>query len=161
MSLAPWSMVDVFNNVEDKLYAFDLLFTEILDRHTPVKTFKARGKLKPCVTDNICGFSKDDKSVADEFNQFFVSVGQSAVDKITSLANECNLTLNESYFTPRQYALSDQFTPSTLDYKQIKRIITLMPSNKAPGIDKIPIHVIKDCLNPIVTQLCLLLTSPF
>ena len=42
-------------------------------------------------------FSKDDKTVADEFNQFFVSVGQSTVNKIISLANECNLTLNQNY----------------------------------------------------------------
>ena len=199
--MTPWSIVDVFDDVEDKFYAFDLLFTEILDRHAPVKTFKARGKPNPCVTDNIRGlmktrddwrkkakktndplcwtayryfrqevkreiritekefvaeqiqrnpnntnniwkairhcipnkstsqriFSKDDKTVADEFNQFFVSVGQSTVDKITSLANECNLTLNQSYFTPRQYALSDQFKLSTIDYKQIECIITLMP----------------------------------
>ena len=41
VSLAPWSIVDVFDDVEDKLYAFDLLFNEILDRHAPVKTFKA------------------------------------------------------------------------------------------------------------------------
>ena len=55
---APWSIVDVFDDVEDKLYAFDLLFTEILDRHAPVKTFKARGKPNPCVTDNIRGLMK-------------------------------------------------------------------------------------------------------
>ena len=64
--------------------------------------------------------------------------------------HECNLTLNKSYFTARQYDLSDQFTLSTIDYKQIESIITSMPSNKAPGIYKIPIRVIKDCLNPIV-----------
>jgi len=58
VSLAPWSIVDVFDDVEDKLYAFDLLFTEILDRHAPVKTFKARGKPNPCVTDNIPGLMK-------------------------------------------------------------------------------------------------------
>ena len=46
-------------------------------------------------------FSKNDKTVADEFNQFFVSVGQSTVDKITPLANECNLTLNQNYFALR------------------------------------------------------------
>jgi len=56
--LAPWSIVDVFDDVEDKLYAFDLLFTEILDRHAPVKTFKACGKPNPCVTDNIHGLMK-------------------------------------------------------------------------------------------------------
>ena len=106
-------------------------------------------------------FSKNDKTVADEFNQFFVSVGQSTVDKIPSLANECNLTLNQNYFTPRQYALSDQFTLSTIDYKQIERIITMMPSNKAPGIDKIPIRVIKDCLNPIVHTITSIVNASF
>ncbi|CAH3034725.1 unnamed protein product [Porites lobata] len=58
VSLAPWSIVDVFDDVEDKIYAFDSLFTEILDRHAPVKTFKARCKPNPCVTDNIRGLMK-------------------------------------------------------------------------------------------------------
>ena len=58
ITLAPWSTVDVFDAVEDKLYAFDLLFTEIFDRHAPVKTFKARGKPSPCVTNNIRGLMK-------------------------------------------------------------------------------------------------------
>ena len=58
VSLAPWSIVDVFDDVEDKLYAFDSLFTEILDRHAPVKTFKARCKPNPCVTNNIRGLMK-------------------------------------------------------------------------------------------------------
>ncbi|CAH3146025.1 unnamed protein product [Pocillopora meandrina] len=58
VSLAPWSIVDVFDDVEDKLYALDSLFTEILDRHAPVKTFKARCKPNPCVTDNIRGLMK-------------------------------------------------------------------------------------------------------
>ena len=30
-NLAPWSITDVSDDVEDKLYALDLLFTEILD----------------------------------------------------------------------------------------------------------------------------------
>ena len=235
VSLAPWSIVDVFDDVEDKLYAFDSLFTEILDRHAPVKTFKARCKPNPCVTDNIRGlmktrddwpkkakktndslswtayryfrqevkreiriaerefvaeqiqrnpnntnniwkairqcvpnkstsqrtFSKSDNTVADDFNQFFVSVGQSTVDKITSLANECNLTLNQNYFVPRQYTLSDQFTLCTIDYKQVEHIIAAMPSNKAPGIDKIPIRVIKDCLNPIVHPMTSIVNASF
>ena len=106
-------------------------------------------------------FSEDNKTVTDEFNQFFVSVGQSTVDKITSLTNECNLTPNQSYFTPRQYTLSDQFTLSTIDYKQIECIITSMPSNKAPGIHKIPLHVIKDCLNPVVHTITSIVNDSF
>ena len=123
-----------------------------------------RSAIRHCIPNKSTSqriFSKNDKTVADEFNQFFVSVGQSTVDKITSLANECNLTLNQNYFTPRQYALSDQFTLSTIDYKQIERIITMMPSNKAPGIDKIPIRVIKDCLNPIVHTITSIVNASF
>jgi len=51
-------IVDVFDEVKDKLHAFDLLFTDILDRHAPVKTFRASGRPNPCVTDNIHGLMK-------------------------------------------------------------------------------------------------------
>ena len=128
---------------------------------TPIISGKQFASASPNKSTSQRTYSKSDKAVADEFNQFFVSVGQSTVDKITSLANECNLTLNQNYFVPRQYALSDQFTLSTIDYKQIERIIAAMPSNKAPGIDKIPIRVIKDCLNPIVHPITSIVNASF
>ena len=160
-SLATWSIVDVFDYVEDKVHTFNLLFMDILKPHAPVKTFNVHSRPNPCVTDNIRGlmrtrdywrreakktndqmawtayrncrqeikreiriaerefvaeqiqgipnnpnniwkairhcipnksstrqtYSKDGKSVTDEFNGYFVSIGQSTVDKITSLAN--------------------------------------------------------------------------
>ena len=224
VSKAPWSIIDVFDDVEDKLHVFNLLFSSILDQHAPIKTFKVRGKPNPCITDNIRAlmktrdnwrkearkrndpmawtayrnlrqevkreikvaereffteqiqrnpsntnsiwkairhiipkkstsqriFSKDNKVVADEFNRFFVSVGQSSVDKIQSLANECNITLNRNYFVPRQYPLCEQFHLNTIGSGEIERIISSMPSNKAPGIDKISVRVLKDCLAPIL-----------
>ena len=36
MSGAPWSVVEVFDDVDDKLHAFDRLFNEILDDHAPI-----------------------------------------------------------------------------------------------------------------------------
>ena len=224
VSKAPWSIIDVFDDVEDKLHVFNLLFSSILDQHAPIKTFKVRGKPNPCITDNIRAlmktrdnwrkearkrndpmawtayrnlrqevkreikiaereffteqiqrnpsntnsiwkairhiipkkstsqriFSKDNKVVADEFNRFFVSVGQSSVDKIQSLANECNITLNRNYFVPRQYPLCEQFHLNTIGSGEIERIISSMPPNKAPGIDKISVRVLKDCLAPIL-----------
>ena len=239
VALAPWSVVDSFGDVEDKLYAFNSLFNEILDQHAPIKTFKVRRRPNPCVTENIRGlmktrdkwrkrakktndpnvwavyknvkrevrneiriaerefindqiqkdpnstnniwkairlcipkkspsqrvFSKDDKTVADEFNQFFVSVGQNTVDKIKLLANECGFKYNES-LTPSQYPSSEQFSFSITDSEEIGRIITSMSSSKAPGIDKIPVRVIKDCLTsilPTITSIvnCSLVTSTF
>ena len=55
---APWSIIDTFCDVEDKLYAFNSLFNEISDQHAPLKTFKVRGKPNPVVTENIRGLMK-------------------------------------------------------------------------------------------------------
>lgn len=35
--MAPFSIVDVFDDVDDKLYAFEQLYANILDEHTPLK----------------------------------------------------------------------------------------------------------------------------
>jgi hypothetical protein len=53
MSAAPWSVVDCFDDVEDSLNAFNLLFNEILDCHAPVKKIKIRNRPNPFVTDDI------------------------------------------------------------------------------------------------------------
>ncbi|CAB3986538.1 Hypothetical predicted protein [Paramuricea clavata] len=51
---APWSVVlDVFDDVEDKLNAFNILFNDLLDEHAPLKTIKIRGRPNPCVTNEI------------------------------------------------------------------------------------------------------------
>ena len=46
MSLAPWSVLEIFDDVDDKLHASDLLFNEILDHHAPIRSIKVRGKAK-------------------------------------------------------------------------------------------------------------------
>ena len=223
MSGAPWSVVKVFDDVDDKLHAFDLLFNEILDHHAPIRSIKVRGKPNPCITEEIRElmksrnvwrktarrtndphawstyknlkhqvrksiraaesefikdqiqnnprntnciwkairlcipkrsvspkvYSKEDKIVADTFNIFFASVGKSTNSKIESLAEENNFNLNNSIFTPRSFPTSEQFTFHSVECKQVEEIINAMPSNKAPGIDKVPTRVIKDCL-PII-----------
>lgn len=103
-------------------------------------------------------FSEDDKTVADDFNQFFVSVGQKTVNDIKLLANECGFQRTES-FIPRQYPLSEQFSFRTTDSEEICQIITSLSSNKAPGIDQIPIRVIKDCLTSILPTLTAIVNS--
>ena len=58
MSSVPWSVVDCFDNVEDRLVAFNLLFNEVLDRHAPIRTIKVGNRPKPFVTDEILGLMK-------------------------------------------------------------------------------------------------------
>ena len=146
ISQVPWSAVDCFDNIEHSHNAFNLLFKEVLDEHTPKKKKKMKLLSRPnlYITDKVrelmkireywrklarrtgdpdawmkyrslkrkvkreirqteresiadqvkrsCipkkstsqrSFSRDDKTVADEFNRFFTSVGHA--DKINSL----------------------------------------------------------------------------
>ena len=55
-------------------------------------------------------FLSDDKSVANNFNQFFTSVGSNTVTKIKALAKESNYTPSQLPFVPRSYPESEQFT---------------------------------------------------
>ena len=91
-------------------------------------------------------YSEDDKTVADDFNNFFVSVGKSTDSKIESLAEKHNFVLHENAFTPKYFPTSEQFTLNYVDCKQVADVINAMPSNKAPGIDKVPTRVLKDSL---------------
>ena len=58
ISTAPWSVIDNFDDVENKLNAFHLLFNPILDNHAPIKRIKIRGRPNPYVTNEICALMK-------------------------------------------------------------------------------------------------------
>ena len=53
LNCAPWSVIDCFEDVDDKLNAFNLLFNPLLDDHAPIKKIKLRSRPNPCVTDEI------------------------------------------------------------------------------------------------------------
>ena len=58
MSFAPWSVLEIFDHIDDKLHAFDLLFNEILDHHAPIRSIKVHGKQNPCITGETCELMK-------------------------------------------------------------------------------------------------------
>ena len=107
-------------------------------------------------------YSKDTKILADEFNQFFASVGENTVKKINALAEKFSYALNESAFVPREYPSSEEFVfHSTVKWDQVERIINAMSTNKAPGIDKVPIRVIKDSLPAILPSITSIINASF
>ena len=232
VSNAPWSVLENFEDVEDCLNAFHLLFNEILDQHAPIKTVKLRARSNPFITNEIreqmrlrdrwrkqarttndpiawstyrnlkreikrelriaqkafvdqrikdnpndarslwktirsCipkktagnrSFNKDDKVVANEFNEFFTSVGKNIKDKIKVMASECNYTPQQS-FVPRRYPVSEQFAFEAVESCSVEDIINSMEKNKAPGVDKITIGVIKDSLPAILPWVTKLINS--
>ena len=56
MSTAPWSVI--FDDVDDKLNAFHLIFDDILDSYGPIKEVKIRIRPNPCVTEEIHALMK-------------------------------------------------------------------------------------------------------
>ena len=172
ISQAPWSMIDVFIDIDDKVNAFITMFNDILDQHAPIKTIKVKGKPNPCFDENkrslaqtsqkdnfrrevkreiklaerefvsnqikkdpgniwktIClciptkssskrTCSQDEKIAAENFNNFFVSVGNIMVDKINDLANDFGFECNRDRFAPRQYPLSEQFS-----FKKVEPVV--------------------------------------
>ena len=46
-----------------------------------------------------------------------------------------------------------QFNLNTIGSGEIEHIISSMPSNKAPGVDKISTSILKDCLAPILAAI--------
>ena len=57
---------------------------------------------------------------------------------------------NRAIIFARRYHSSQQFPFRTVNCGEVKKVITSMPSDKAPGIDKISIRVIKHSLPAIL-----------
>ena len=101
-------------------------------------------------------YTRDTNVLANEFNRFFISVGQEAAKKSTELANHYGL----QYINPTSQVMPTSpsgeegcfvFQPVTPD--DVRKVILDMPTNKAPGFDKVPISVVKDCLEHILPML--------
>ena len=97
--------------------------------------------------------AKNEKAVAN--------VGGNAVKKITELASKVDNELKNTAFTPRTYATSEQFTLYAVEKKQVEAVDNSMATHKAPGIDKIPVRVIKDCLPLILPSVTSIIYTSF
>ena len=53
ISSAPWSLIDIVEDTEDKLVTFNSLFYQILDQRAPVKIIKQRARPNSFINDNI------------------------------------------------------------------------------------------------------------
>ena len=110
-------------------------------------------------------YTKDLKSVANEFNIFFSTVGENAARESTRLAEINNISLNESLENlVRPKSGLFHFKRVTCD--EVRSTVMSLPANKSPGQDKITSRIIKDSLPIILGPLteiinCSLRTSTF
>ena len=89
-------------------------------------------------------YSKDVKTLADDFNPFFASVGSNVSEASKSLAAEHDLSVLASTIA------LEGVVPVTLDELffqpvscgQVRKVVESFPSNKATGRDKVSMAVI-------------------
>ena len=76
---------------------------------------------------------------------FFTLVGQNSIQKIKTLAEQCNYDFTNPSLVPRIYTQTQQFS-----FKEIERVISSMPSGKSPGNDRITVRILNCCLSSII-----------
>ena len=92
-------------------------------------------------------YTRDLKEVADEFNQFFTSVGAKASEASKSLLNVHNQAPLLAVVPDDEISEVDKFCFHPVSSREIQKIVMSLPSNKAPGHDKEALP----CILPILT----------
>ena len=95
------------------------------------------------------------KEVANEFNQFFTSVGRRASEVCASLIELYNLPAPSTIVSPA-VTESQNFSFVPVSRAEVRRTIMAFQSNKAPGYEKVRMSTIKDalpCILPVVTDI--------
>ena len=110
--------------------------------------------------------TEDPFSQANKCNEYYTSVGISAALKVKTLAEEHGFhSLNDKSMQPPNSCLPDgrcplfEFQPVT--EKEVGKIIRSLPSNKAPGSDKVTARVLKDSLPITIADITNLVNTSF
>ena len=90
-------------------------------------------------------YTRDMKELADEFNIFYTSVGVKVAEESKKIAIANNLTLVQ----PNEFVFDNNTDEFCFYPVSSYEIVNSFPSNKAPGMDKVSVAVIKDAL-PII-----------
>ena len=101
-------------------------------------------------------YTREVKEVAEEFNEFFVSVGAKASEASEALIATYELS-PPNEFTSGQYIPDEEkFNFRAVSSHEIRRAVMSFSSNKAPWFDKVTMSVIKDalsCILPVLTDI--------
>jgi hypothetical protein len=100
-------------------------------------------------------YTKDMKEVANEFNQFFTSVGRRVSEDCTSLIELYNLPAPPTGVS-LAVAESQNFSFVPVSCGEVRRTVMAFQLNKAPGHDKVRMFTIKDalpCILPVITDM--------
>ena len=108
--------------------------------------------------------SEDLTGFANKLNDFFTSVGSTTAQKANDLALYHGLNVNLDVPTPLHMSSNvspDLFELHQVTESQVEKVIRGLPSNKAPGMDKISSRILKDCLPCTLTTITQTVNNSF
>ena len=108
--------------------------------------------------------SEDLTGFANKLNDFFTSVRSTTVQKANDLALHHGLNVNLDVPTPLHMSSNvspDLFELHQVTESQVEKVIRRLPSNKAPGMDKISSRILKDCLPCTLTTITQTVNNSF
>jgi len=90
--------------------------------------------------------SEDLTGLANELNDFFTSVGSITAQKASDLSLHYGLNVNLDVPTPLHVSSNvspELFVLHQVTENQVEKVIRRLPSNKAPGMDKISSRILR------------------
>ena len=106
-------------------------------KNNPGSHWKIINQAIPSQGQDKLSYTKDLKTVANEFNQFFLSIGSNTADASIRLVEENNITPEESPLKTIHMPSEDLFSFRTVTSEELRRVMSSLPLNKSPGSDKI------------------------
>ena len=98
----------------------------------------------------------------EEFNDFFTTVGMKSAQLAKDIAQKFELPpVIETLALTTATVDDNMFQLRQVTTEEVSEIITMMPSNKAPGNDTVHLRVLKDCLSSVVQPITSIINSSF
>ena len=121
----PWSLVDLFDDVDDKVFAFNSLFSGVLDCHAPVKTVRVKKNCAPWISRSI-------RKEMDKRNKLLrVFLGSRSPSAWNDFKRQRNLVVSlqrKAKIEHFQHLISKNSSPATL-WKTLKSVRPLSTSS--------------------------------
>ena len=139
--------------------------TQILDSNRNSNSiWKIINRCLPCKQQDSFMASEDLTGLANKLNEFFTSVGSITAQKASDLSLHYGLNVNLDVPTPLHMSSnvsSELFVLHQVTENQVEKVIRRLPSNKAPGMDKISSRILKDSLPSTLTTITRIVNNSF
>ena len=130
-----------------------------MHKHISSSLWKVINRTIPSKDKDKLIYTRNHKTVTNGFNNFFTSVGRNASESAVQLAEEHNIVMTEQEGPPLTIPTSELFNFRAVTCEDVQRIISSLPLNKSPGVDKLNARIFKDSLPVILGPLTDIINS--